>query len=193
MKQLLTALFMIALLWQPLTGHAQDKVKTKTKDADGKEMKMKQKDKMKDAMPTSYPYTAEYSSQFEIGNQQYSKMILDLWKDWDNNQLEMHQDYISDTITAQFNTGEVIHGRDNFISAGKQYRDRFSTVKSSIEVWIPLRAVDKDQDWVAVWGREEDTDMDGKTTASMIHEIWGFNKDGKVVFYRQYTATPAKE
>lgn len=144
-------------------------------------------------MQISYPYTAEYSSQFEMGNPEYSKMILDLWKDWDNNQLELHQDYISDTVVHQAPNGEVTQGKEKFLAAGKEYRNRFSNVKSSLEVWIPLRSVDKDQDWVAVWGREEDTDHEGKVTTTMLHEIWGFNKDGKIVFFRQYTATPAKE
>ena len=185
------AFIAVAFLGQPV--HAQDKVKSKTKDADGKEVKMKQKDKMKDAMQISYPYTAEYSSQFEMGNPEYSKMILDLWKDWDNNQLELHQDYIADTVVQQAPNGEVIQGKEKFLAAGKEYRNKFSNVKSSLEVWIPLRSIDKDQDWVAVWGREEDTDKDGKVTTTMLHEIWGFNKDGKIVFFRQYTATPAKE
>jgi hypothetical protein len=194
MKQLLIALFSIAILWQPIVSNAQcAKVKTKTKSADGKEMKMKQKDKMNDAAQINYPYTAEYSSRFEIGNPAYSKMILDLWKDWDNNQPDMHQDYFSDTIVFQAPDGMVIQGKENFLSAGKEQRNKFSNVKSSLEVWIPLRSVDKDEDWVAVWGREEDTDKDGKQSTTMLHEIWGFNKDGKIVFFRQYTATPAKQ
>lgn len=189
MKQLLILIFSLFVLSYPLSTLAQIKTKAKAAKA-GDEMKMKQKNKMMDAQPSDYPYTAEYSSQFEIGNPAYSKMILELWKDWDNNQLEMHQDYFSDTITYEAPTGEVIKGKEKFVANGRQYRDLYSNVKSSIEVWIPLRSVDKDEDWVAVWGREDDTDKDGKVTATMIQEVWGFNKDGKIVFYRQYTAKP---
>ena len=195
MKKLQIAFFVLALLCQPAISHAQNTTAiTKSK---GQERKMKDKDKikndMKGEMTTDYPYTAQYSSQFRIGNPKYSKMILELWKDWDNGQLDTHQDYFSDTITYQTPTGEVIRGKDKFVSTGKQNRDMFSNVKSSLEVWIPLKSIDKDQDWVAVWGREDDTDKSGKVTSNMIHEIWGFNKDGKIVFYRQYTAVPPKE
>jgi hypothetical protein len=196
MKKLQIALFVMALLCQPAISHAQDTTAITKNKGQGKEMKMK-KDKMKNdmkgEMTTEYPYTAEYSSKFKIGNPKYSKMILELWKDWDNGQLEMHQDYFSDTITYQTPTGEVIRGKDKFLSTGKQNRNMYSNVKSSLEVWIPLKSIDKDQDWVAVWGREDDTDKSGKMTSSMLHEIWGFNKDGKIVFFRQYSAVPAKE
>ncbi len=197
MKQLPIAFFAMALLCQPALSHAQDTTAITKSKRQGKEMKMKDKDKMKNdmkgEMTTDYPYTAEYSSKFKMGNPKYSRMILELWKDWDNNQLDMHQDYFSDTITYQTPTGEVIRGKDKFVSTGKQNRDMLSNVKSSLEVWIPLKSIDKDQDWVAVWGREDDTDKSGKMTSNMIHEIWGFNKDGKIVFYRQYTAVPPKQ
>ena len=32
----------------------------------------------------TYPYEIMYSSKFEIADPKYGKMILDLWKDWDN-------------------------------------------------------------------------------------------------------------
>lgn len=196
MKQRLITCFAMALLCQSAISHAQDTTAIAKNKGQGKEMKMK-KDKMKNdmkgEMTADYPYTAEYSSRFEMGNPKYSRMILELWKDWDNGQLEKHQDYFSDTITYQTPTGEVIKGKDKFLSTGKQNRDMYSNVKSSLEVWIPLKSIDKDQDWVAVWGREDDTDKSGKTTSSMLHEIWGFNKDGKIVFFRQYTAVPPKE
>ena len=183
----------MAFLWQPVTSLAQDTTAmAKAKVRSNKKMRMEEH-KMKGETATSYPYAAEYSSRFKIGNQEYSRMILQLWKDWDNNQLDLHNDYFSDTLTFQAPTGEVIHGKDKFTASGRQQRDMFSNVKSSVEAWVPIRSMDKNQDWVAVWGREEDTGKDGKVSTNMIHEIWGFNKDGKIVFYRQYTAAPPKE
>ena len=37
---------------------------------------------------------------------------------------------------------------------------------------------------VAVWGIEEDTHGDGKVESGEIHEVWWFNKDGKVAGMR---------
>ena len=44
----------------------------------------------------SYPYTANYSSDFKMGNPAHAKMILELWKDWDDNAFDRHN-YFADT------------------------------------------------------------------------------------------------
>ncbi len=36
----------------------------------------------------NYPYTAEYSSKFEIGDPNHSMTVLQLYIDWDNNTLD---------------------------------------------------------------------------------------------------------
>jgi hypothetical protein len=192
MKRLLIALFSIAILWQPLTGNAQE-TKVKTKGPDGKEMKMKQKGKMNDALQIDYPYKAEYSSQFEAGDPAHGKLILDMWKAWDDNDLDRQQNFIADTVVLFLPSGDVVRGKEGFMSSAKEYRGMFSSVKSNVEVWIPLKSVDQNENWVAIWGREEDTDKDGKVSTNLIHEIWRVNKDGKIDFMRQYTAAMPKQ
>jgi hypothetical protein len=58
---------------------------------------------------------------------------------------------------------------------------------------MPLRSVDKNEDWVALWGTETDTFADGKIQKRDIHEIWRINKDGKVDFMKQFTAVPSPQ
>ena len=48
------------------------------------------------------PYTATYSSNFKIADANYSKMVLTLWKDFENNTLDNHVDMITDTVTMMF-------------------------------------------------------------------------------------------
>lgn len=185
----------LALLALPLFVTAQDtKVKTKTKDAEVKVTKMKDKGNMdmKGNM-MDFPYQAEYSSKFQLGDPAHAKLILDMWKDWDDNQLDRHADAIADTIVMQTPSGELIKGKDAFLSTGKQMRSMISSTKSGIEVWLPLKSIDRNENWVAIWGHEDDTDKDGKVTSQMLHEIWRINKDGKIDFFRQYTAKPVMQ
>ena len=176
-----------------------DKLKAKTTSADGKEVKVKKEDDKivikGDGVGKNmvYPYTAEYSSQFAPGNPAHGKMILDMWKAWDDAAFERQTGYIADTIRMELPTGEVITGKDNFMNTSRQYRGMFTTVKSNVEVWIPLKSLDRNENWVAIWGREEDTDKDGKVTTQRLHEIWRINKDGKIDFMRQYSAQPLKQ
>jgi hypothetical protein len=99
---------------------------------------------------------------------------------------------IADTVVAYFPTGDMVRGKEAFWSSAKQYRGMFSTVKSNVAAWIPLMSVDRNENWVAIWGSEEGMNKEGKTQTMLLHEIWRINKDGKVDLIRQYTSQPPK-
>ena len=188
MKQLLIAVCALLLVFLGKESFAQEKVKAKenkTKMKDGN-AKMKTKSTMDNI---TYPYTANYSSNFKIGNPAQAKMILDLWKDWDDNAFDRH-DYMADTVVMFFPDGSMVKGKDSSKAGAMKYRGAMSSATSTLDAWIPLQSVDRNQNWVAVWGSETDTWPDGKTETREIHEIWRFNKDGKVDFMKQFASRP---
>lgn len=138
------------------------------------------------------PYAAQYSSRFEMANAANSKMILELWKDWDDNTFSKHADYFADTVTMIFTSGQVVKGKDNVIAGATQFRSSLANVKSQVDAWISTKSIDKNENWVCIWGSETDTDKNGKETVMRIHEIWRINKDGKVDFMQQYTGEMPK-
>lgn len=140
----------------------------------------------------SYPYTAGYSSDFKIGSAAQAKMILELWKDWDDNAFDRH-DYFADTVIMFFPDGSVVKGKDSCLAGAKRYRGSMSSAVSSLDAWVPLKSVDRNEDWVAIWGIETDTFPDGKTSKRDLHEIWRINKDGKIDFMKQFSSMPAAE
>lgn len=197
-------LFIVALTmaFAAYSSHAQE---TKIKKEDDKlkakpaSMKVKKEDdklKMKAEnmeKNLAYPYKATYSSQFVPGKPAQAKLILDMWKDWDDNQVDRQAASIADTITFELPNGNVLKGKETFINESKQFRSNFTSVKSTVEVWMPMHSVDRDEDWVLVWGTEEATDKEGKVTTQRLHEVWGFNKDGKISYVRQYNAQMPKQ
>lgn len=136
------------------------------------------------------PYTALYSSQFTIGNAEHARMILTLWKDWDDNMLDRNVALMADTISMDTPDGQTIRGRDSVMMVFKQARSQYTTVKSVVEAYMPLRSTDRNEDFVAIWGLETDTSSDGSTTTKRIQEVWRINRDGKIDYMRQYTAKP---
>jgi hypothetical protein len=101
MKRLLISICTLLLVFLCKENFAQEKVKvkddkTKIKDDDAK-MKVKMDDegkmKVKNMNNMSYPYTADYSSNFVISNPANSKKIVELWKDWDDNAFDRHLNY----------------------------------------------------------------------------------------------------
>ena len=140
----------------------------------------------------TYPYTANYSSDFKMGKPAQAKMILEMWKDWDDNAFDRHN-YMADTISMFLPDGTVIRGKDSCMAGAKRYRGSMSSAVSSVDAWMPLRSVNRNEDWVAVWGSETDTFPDGKTEKRDLHEIWRFNKDGKIDFMKQFASKSADQ
>lgn len=143
------------------------------------------------AQKMDMPYKANYSSDFAIGNAKYSKMILELWKDFDENAFDRHAGYFADTVVMFFPDGSMVKGKDSTIAGAKSYRNAMSGCISTLDAFIPLKSIDKNENWVAVWGTETDTYPDGKTSKKDLHEIWRINKDGKVDFMKQFSSIPA--
>jgi hypothetical protein len=133
------------------------------------------------------PYQATYSSNFKIGNQKYAAMVLDLWKDWDDNNFDRHQ-YMADTVTMYLPDGSVTKGLAANLAGAKKYRGSLKSAKSIVYAWVPLVSVDKNEDAICVWGEEEDVMADGTVDKKTLHEVWFFNKDGKVASMRQWSA-----
>lgn len=63
-----------------------------------------------------------------------------------------------------------------------------SSAKSIIHAWVTLASTDKNEEAVSVWGTEEDTFADGKVERKDLHEVWWFNKEGKIARMRQWAA-----
>jgi hypothetical protein len=218
MKQLLVAVFTAVCMLFFLESTAQDK-KVKDKDkkvkvegdeaklkegdkkvkVDGDEVKVKQGDtkvklegdeaklKMDDLN------RAKASTQFVMGNPAHAIKIQELWQDYDDNAFQRHPHYFADNFMATHSDGQVIRGKDTALLIMSQYRSGLTNVKSTIDAVVPLKRTDKNEDLVAIWGTETATDAQGKTTTVAIHELWSFNKDGKVTSIRQYTAQVPKQ
>ncbi|HXS58882.1 MAG TPA: hypothetical protein VN726_22315 [Hanamia sp.] len=181
MKRLLVTLCALALVFVCKESVAQ-KQKMKAE-------KVSMKEKGMDNI--SYPYTAMYSSDFKIGNPGDAKLVLDLWKDYDDNAFDRH-DLFADTAVMFLADGTVIRGKDSIVAGAKQFRGALSSSMSTLDAWVPLKSVDKNENWVALWGTETDAWPDGKTAKRDIHEIWRINKDGKVDFMKQFQSKPAE-
>jgi hypothetical protein len=142
----------------------------------------------------NYPYTADYSHNFEIGSSKNAMTLLQLYKDWDNNTLENSKNsFAENNDTLYFSDGNMFAGnRDSLIKVATQARTQMGTVVDSVHAWVPLKSKDKNEEWVAIWTREISTDSTGKRSATELHEIWRFDKDGKINLVYQFAIAPPK-
>ncbi len=154
----------------------------------GTETKSTSEDASKSNTEVTYAYPINYSSKFEMGDPKKSQKVSELWKAFDDNKLMDTKNDFADSVSMEF-SGMVMSGnRDTILANMSGYRSSLASVVSKIDVIFSTRSIDKDSDgnWICVWGSEKTTSMDNKVDSAKIHEIWHFNKEGKIDQMSQY-------
>lgn len=142
----------------------------------------------------SYPYTATYSMDFEMGDPQHTQSIMILWKAYETNTLDSSMlSYFDDSMRVETPEGQVMHmtSQEMLKEVSKQ-RSMIKDLRVSVIGAAPLYSPEKKSSWVLVYGNESWTDSKGKKDSIMLHELWGLNEKGKVNFLRSYTKKPLK-
>jgi hypothetical protein len=136
---------------------------------------------------TTLPYTATYSSRFEMGDSKNAEAILSAWKAWEDGNLQPSRKFFADTMHFYLRDGSLMEGKTDSVMAGAQsYRNMFSTMKNTVHAYMPLKSTDKNNNWVCIWGTEVSTDKQGKVDSVGLQETWRFNKDGKIDLLYQF-------
>lgn len=148
--------------------------------------KNEQNDSVKVSNDVTYAYPINYSSKFEMADPEKGKKITELWKDFDDNKMDNHSNYFADTIGMDFPGMGFKGSRDSMVAMTKGYRSSLGTVSSNVDAVMSVRSTDKNEDWVLIWGIEHTTSAAGKSDSAHLHEIWRFNKDGKIDYMSQY-------
>ncbi|MGZ5253498.1 MAG: hypothetical protein ACXWV4_03985 [Flavitalea sp.] len=149
----------------------------------------------KPVKPTpTYPYTAAYSSDFEMGDPEHTVIIMNVWKAYENNTLDSSIiSYFADSMRVETPEGPAMSmtSSDMLKEVSKQ-RGTMKNMQVSVEGAVPLYSKDKKSSWVLIYGNESWTGSNGKKDSIMLHELWGLNEQGKVNFMRSYTKKPLK-
>ncbi|HTD41690.1 MAG TPA: hypothetical protein VK671_13770 [Mucilaginibacter sp.] len=139
------------------------------------------------AQDAKMPYKAMYSSNFTMADPSYSEKVLTLWKDYENNTLDNHINLLADTVSILLADGTLVKGRAQNLAGVKAFRGSIKNVKITIDAFMSVKSLDRDENVVCVWGNETFTDKDGKEVSRRLQEVWGFNSAGKVSLMLQYS------
>jgi hypothetical protein len=146
----------------------------------------------KPAVPLAY--TPTYSSSFEMGNPEYSAMIVQgSWKDWENNTMDNMSKWVADTIIAFHSDNTMVKGLDSLQARWKRGRAGYTSVVDSIDAVMAVYSTDKKENWVLVWATEINTDAKGKVDTAGVMETWRINKDGKADLLYQFDRATRKK
>jgi len=174
MKRLLIALFAAAFLFACNNEKKTDETTGKT-------------DEKKESAAIAYPYKAAYSSDFSIGDANHSKMVLDLYKMWEDNKVDEMKALLADSVSIDFPDGNKFNDNkvDSMINFAKQVRATLSSLKITFDGWMPVHANDANEDYVLVWSRDYSTDLSGKVDSSRVHAYF-LIKNNKVRSWSEF-------
>jgi hypothetical protein len=132
-------------------------------------------------------WTPEYSASFVMDDAANSEKVLALWTDWKNGDLSPSRKHFADSLTLFLADGTTMVGlTDTLLKNMQGYRSSFKGMEVTLDAIFSTKSTDKNEDWVAVWGTEIQTDMNGKVDSISLHEIWRFNSAGKTDLMFQY-------
>jgi hypothetical protein len=133
-------------------------------------------------------FTPAYSASFVMDSAKNSETVLALWKEWKDGDLSQSRSHFADTVAFFMADGTSMSGPTDTIMKNMQnYRNSFKSMGVIVDAIFATKSTDKDENWVAVWGVEMPTDMNGKTDTVSLQETWRFNKAGKVDLMFQAT------
>ena len=135
------------------------------------------------AAAVSFPYSAAYSSDWKIGDAGNAKVVLDLYKAIESNNIDEFDKYLADTVTSvSYDNVTARLPKQQIIKNVKSFRSNFDSLSEEFLAFIPLHSNDKNEDWVATWMTEKVTRKDGSKDSTTYQETWRF-RDGKI-YYR---------
>lgn len=139
------------------------------------------------ATPAKHDYGVKvsYSTDFVIGDPALGDKVVAVWKSYDANTLASVKDHFADSVDNDLPGYKAKVSRDTLIAQVSAMRSALTSCVSEFTAIVPLKANDKDESVVCVWGKET-TEAGGKKNSRQIQEVWGFNKEGKITWIKQY-------
>jgi len=125
----------------------------------------------KESSAVTYSYTAGYSYDFSIGDANHARMVLDLFKMWEENRVDDMKTLLADSVSIEFPDGNKFadNTADSMINFAKQFRKQIKSIKLEFDGWMPVKSNDKKDDYVLTWWRDYTTDLSGKADSVRLH------------------------
>ena len=126
-------------------------------------------------------FSPTYSASFVMDSARNTETVLALWEEWKTGDLSKSRGHFADSVSFFLADGSSMAGPTDTLMKGMQaYRSSFTKMDVNVEAVFAVKCTDKNENWVAVWGHEIQTNQAGKTDTVSLQETWRFNKAGKV-------------
>ena len=141
---------------------------------------------------TSYSYPIRYSD-WEIGNPDNVKTVLDLYHAWDNMDVNKVNSLFADTVRMRIPTerDEIVIPNSRINDALKENRGMYDSTSNSIVSAVSLHDRESNEDWVMINTYSKWIEKDGKRDSVLYHDDWRL-KNGKIDFLMSFYKLPTE-
>jgi hypothetical protein len=137
------------------------------------------------ALPVKY-------KNWEIGNPEYVKDAVDLYKAWDDKDTKIAS-YFADTFVMRIpeETNKIIIPNDAIDSTLKGNRNMYDLTSNDLISAVSLHDKESGEDWVMVTTYNKWINKDGSRDSILYQDNWRF-KNGKINLLTSFDKVPSK-
>jgi hypothetical protein len=140
--------------------------------------------------PVYFPYAPVHSNEFGKGNEHHAGKVLDIWRQYETGYLRMNNQSLADSVRFILPDRILTGDKDSVLRWYQEKREGFSDMQCFVYSWLPIHKTDTREDLVYVWGLYDGTLKNGDRDYSMVHEIWRFDKKGRIKEMEQFRTHP---
>jgi hypothetical protein len=139
-----------------------------------------------------YAYPIKYT-EWEIGNRDYVKTVIDCYKAWDEGDTSKLKSFFADTVILRLpnDTRQVEIPKSKIAETIKANKAAYASTSNNIISAVSLHDRESKEDWVMVMTYNKWTEKNGTRDSILLHEDW-LIKDGKLKMLMSFTKTPTK-
>jgi hypothetical protein len=133
-----------------------------------------------------YPYSPLYQTDFTKGDEAKANTVLNIWKGYESGNFSSYLAHFAEDVTMVFENDRFTDKKDIAVEKLRVRRKHITTTQIHVEYWQPVFMPRLQEHWVFIWGRFEGTIRRNDLESWNIHQVWKFNKDGKIYFMQEY-------
>jgi hypothetical protein len=139
-----------------------------------------------------YSYPVKYS-EWEIGNPEYTKTVLDFYYAWDHQDVNKLVSLFADTVNIRIPTerDEIVVPNSQVNEKLKANRSMYDSTTNYVISAVSLHDRESKEDWVMVTTYSKWVEKGGKRDSVLYQDNWRL-KDGKLRFLMSFYKLPTK-
>jgi len=141
----------------------------------------------------TYAYPVRYT-EWEIGNPENIKTVLDLYKAWDNQDAGKVAGFFADTVKLRLPTEreEFVIPNSKINDVLKENRGMYDSTSNNILSAVSLHDRESNEDWVMITTYNKWVEKNGSRDSVLYSDNWKI-KDGKIKFLMSFYKLPSEQ